>query len=151
MFAALELAEGFKGRPIIVVFTDGEDELSWLGEADALEVARDSSAVIYSVAVSERESSGNLVPLPNLWGPQGRSRSRDAFLRRLASITGGRAWDLESSSRLEKAFAEILGELETRYLLSYSPRGVDEPGWHELEVRVTGREAKVRARRGYYR
>ena len=38
--------------------------------------------------------------------------------------------------------------MKTRYVLTYYPMGVDSTGWHELEVKVEGRE--VAARRGYF-
>jgi hypothetical protein len=49
------------------------------------------------------------------------------------------------------AFDEILQEFRTRYLITYSPRGADTPGWHAIDVKVKGRRVQVRARRGYER
>jgi hypothetical protein len=34
-------------------------------------------------------------------------------------------------------------------LISYSPTGVSECGWHRLEVRVKGRRVTVKSRAGY--
>ena len=42
-------------------------------------------------------------------------------------------------------------DFRTRYLLSYVPAGVEPTGWHRLEVKVKGRDATVKARRGYQR
>lgn len=152
LFAALNLLERGASRPAIVVFTDGEDRLSWLGEAELVDLAAESSALIYSVAVGE-ESRLSVGPgAPRQFAtPQREKPGRNELLRELASVTGGRVWELDSSEGLEEAFLEIFDELQTRYLLRYAPDGVDEPGWHELEVRVKSRGAKVRARRGYYR
>ena len=48
------------------------------------------------------------------------------------------------------AFTRILDDFRSSYLLRYTPTGVDLPGWHDIEVRVTrpGRY-DVRARKGY--
>lgn len=152
LFAALELVEQGGGRPAVVVFTDGEDRLSWLGAAEVLQRAGESNALVYSVAVGEerRLTVGPAGPL-SFATPQKEKGQRHELLEELASVTGGRVRELESSDGLEEAFQEIFDELQTRYLLRYSPRGVDEEGWHELEVRLKGRKGKVRARRGYYR
>ncbi len=147
LFAALKLVERSAGRPVIIVFTDGEDNFSWLGEAELVELAEESNALIYAVGVAEQ----NRLSVNGGLGFDASQRERSEFLRELASITGGRAWDVRSSSRLEKAFLEILDELQSRYLLTYSPERVDERGWHELDVRVKNRKARIRARRGYYR
>ena len=154
LFVALKLVEGSAGRPVIIVFTDGEDNLSWLGEAEIVELAEESNALIYSVGIADESR----LRADGRFGIDGHSqrhwqpaRERSEFLGEIASISGGRAWEVKSSSRLEKAFLEILAELHSRHLLTYSPEGVDEPGWHELQVRVKHRGARVRARRGYYR
>jgi hypothetical protein len=49
------------------------------------------------------------------------------------------------------AFDGILREFRTRYAVAYSPRDVDTPGWHRIDLRVKGRRAEVKARRGYQR
>jgi len=40
-------------------------------------------------------------------------------------------------------------EFRTRYLITYTPRGVDQAGWHPLEVKLKAKRGKVTARRGY--
>lgn len=150
LFAALKLVERSAGRPVIIVFTDGEDNFSWLGEAELLEMAEESNALIYAVGVAERNRVSVEVSSRHHTAPVIQTE-RSEFLSEIASITGGRTWEVKSSSRLEQAFLEILADLHSRYLLTYSPERVEEWGWHELQVRVKDRKAKVRARRGYYR
>ena len=53
--------------------------------------------------------------------------------------------------RLREAFSRVVNEFRSRYLLTYTPEGVDAGGWHELDVRVRGRGRRVQARRGYLR
>ncbi len=147
LFAALKLVERSAGRPVIIVFTDGEDNFSWLGEAELLELAEESNATIYAVGVAEQTQ----LSVDGRFAFDESQEERREFWRELASTTGGRAWEVESSSRLGKAFLEILDDLDSRYLLAYSPEQADERGWHELRVRVKNRKVQVRARRGYYR
>jgi hypothetical protein len=75
----------------------------------------------------------------------------EPFLEALSEETGGRVLNALRSDRLRDTFVRIVSEFRSRYLLTYSPRGVDAGGWHPLEVRVKGRRVKVTARRGYLR
>lgn len=45
----------------------------------------------------------------------------------------------------------IVAGFKQRYLIAYTPMGALNQGWHPIEVRVKGRRADVRARRGYSR
>ncbi|MFQ5792752.1 MAG: VWA domain-containing protein, partial [Acidobacteriota bacterium] len=54
LFAGLKLLEDVSGRPMLLVFTDGVDNASWLSESDLFAVSRASEAVIYAVGVQSR-------------------------------------------------------------------------------------------------
>ncbi|RPJ85291.1 MAG: hypothetical protein EHM13_01520 [Acidobacteria bacterium] len=59
-------------------------------------------------------------------------------------------FEVESTRNLPGAFLKVLDEFRQRYLVSYSPRGVQRGGWHRLDVRVKGRaNLQVKARPGY--
>jgi len=128
-FAGLALAEAGAGRALLIVFSDGVDTASWLTTDRVLAAARRTEAVVYSVSA-------------------GRSRSI-RFLQRLSEDTGGTMFEVESTKDLESVFVKILEEFRQRYLLSYSPAGVEKGGWHRLEVRVKNRRLTVKARPGY--
>ena len=49
---------------------------------------------------------------------------------------------------MDVEFTSILEELHSRYLIGFTPTVLDG-GEHRLEVRVTVRGARVRARRSY--
>ena len=51
---------------------------------------------------------------------------------------------------MAEIFLKVLGEFRQRYFIGYSPRGVEQGGWHRLDVRVKGRNARITARPGYY-
>jgi hypothetical protein len=72
------------------------------------------------------------------------------FMEAIASATGGRVIKADETSNLPKAFEEILQEFRTRYVITYSPAS-DAPGWHAIDLKVKGRRAEVKARRGYER
>jgi VWFA-related protein len=129
IYAAMTLAESSPGRDLVMVFSDGVDTASWLAPERVLESARRSDATVY--AVSTRDAGE--VPV----------------LEELAGLSGGRSLAIPSTSDLTSTFVAILEEFRRRYLLSYSPGGVSNDGWHRLQVRVKGRSVKVTARPGY--
>ena len=61
--------------------------------------------------------------------------------------TGGALHHLSAGAG---AFERILSDFRSSYVLRYTPRGVEKPGWHELTVRVARPGSyTVRARKGY--
>jgi hypothetical protein len=66
----------------------------------------------------------------------------------LTTATAGRLLEIERNANLGSIFLGVLEEFRHRYLLSYTPRGVQAGGWHRLDVRVK-RAATVKARPGY--
>ena len=123
---ALEIAPRDETRPLVLLFTDGHDTASWLTEADALDTARRAGVVVHAIRLEH-----------------------DAFLERLAEATGGRTWSATSDRDLRELFTRALDEMRARYLLTYTPRGVNGPGWHELKVKLKAGRADVTARPGY--
>lgn len=126
---SLALTLGEAGRSLVVVCTDGNDISSWLQPGDVVESARRSNAVVYSVATADARSNTSL----------------DAIV----DTTGGRRLRVKHGTDLKDAFDQILREFRSRYVLSYTPAGVQPGGFHRLEVRTTRRALKVQARPGY--
>ena len=148
VYAALVSADAHDARPLVLVFSDGEDTASWLAPAAALRTARHADAVVYGVVVPDHFGP----PLIAHGDPRPiYTREQTTFLEETASITGGRVVRVDAVDNLPKMFAAILREFRTRYLITYYPRGVDTPGWHAIEVKLTRLRGDVRARRGYAR
>lgn len=128
-YAGLVLSESDTGRPLMIEFSDGLDTASWLLPAQVLDTGRRCDTVVYGVSVT--------------------GDAKATFLRDLSGLTGGSLIEIASTKNLGAEFLRILDEFRQRYLLSYTPRGVSKEGYHRLDVRVKGREAKVKARPGY--
>jgi VWFA-related protein len=144
LYAGAVLASG-RGRALVVLYSDGEDNLSWLGAAELRRVLEESNVLVQVVA--------SLTPAPVVQ-PPGRGGMVEApepahvrSLRQLAEVTGGRLWPAASSERLPAAFGEILEAMRTRYVLRFEPEQPLRPGLHELDVRLVGRGGKVHCRR----
>ena len=129
-----------QGRKVIVVVTDGGDTVSKFTVHQALEAAQLADAVIYAIVV---------VPITN---DAGRNIGGEHALDFMAGGTGGRCFLPSAEAELDKAFASIVTELRTQYLLGYYPRNVplSKDRFHRLEVRVTREDLRVSARNGYY-
>ena len=124
---AMLLGTSAPGRPIVILFSDGDDTASFLTEEAVVTTAQRTGAVVCVVMV----------------GGEGR------VLRELAATTGGMFVKERSLDRVAERFAELLDGFRNRYLLSFVPTGVDRAGWHKLTVRVKG-GGEIRARSGYW-
>lgn len=68
----------------------------------------------------------------------------------LATATGGVHDDAGNQPALQAAINRIGQELHSQYLLAYRPTNLNQPGYHEIRVRVRRTDVFVRARPGYY-
>jgi VWFA-related protein len=144
-FAGLMLAESESERPLLIIFSDGMDTISWLPDAEVLESAKQTHAVVYAVSTRQQKPKSSR---RDLIDKEGESLSY-AFLRGLTKFAGGSSIIVENSKNLGDAFRQILEEFRKRYLITYIPRGVSESGWHELKVQVKKHSSQVVHRPGY--
>jgi VWFA-related protein len=143
LYAALLLPPA-PGRSLVVLFSDGEDNLSWLGEGQIRRVVERSNALIHVVGMST----------PGSLGPAGRPSRGEAtsvrVFREIAELTGGRYWPADSPAKLQEAFASLARLLESRVVLRFEPAPGRREGWHRIELRLRGRQGDVQARKGYW-
>jgi len=148
LFAALTLVEDIRGRPLVLVFSDGLENTSWLDTSEVLEELSWSEAVVHVVAVATPQTASRALV--------GRSRKRGStviaadYLEDLTGLTGGRVWSVESTTELREMYLRVLREMKNRYILSYQPEGIPLQGRHELRVHVEGfGDDQVRFRPAY--
>ena len=154
-YAALTLKGETPGRAMVLLFSDGNDTSSWLSGQHVMDTGRRTDAVVYAVAMSTGPRavpgyrldfrSGVQPPVPTVAA----SLLTEEFLPALASQTGGEFFAVKGSESLRETFVGIITEFRTRYLLTYTPTGVEATGWHPIDVRLKTRRAAVTARRGY--
>jgi VWFA-related protein len=90
-------------------------------------------------------------------GPgRGRGGSRedyqmaDQYLRQLASTTGGRLYEADTTQNMAYAFANVAEELRRQYSIGYYPKRPPQPGQRrEIRVRTNQPNLAVRARDSY--
>lgn len=156
-FVAMGLRPVVQGRRLVLLFTDGFDTTSWLDPLAVIESARASDVVVEAIRLQppgavprSRVGEGPLVPGQlRRWFLEEPRLFRQEFLPALVEETGGELIVATDSRDLRRAFQDIVSDFRGRYLVTYSPRGVPETGWHPIEVRLTRAKGDVRARRGY--
>lgn len=132
VYAALRLREPGPRRLAILVFSDGLDNISWLTAEEVVKAASRSDAIVYGVAVRQRGDP------------------KESFLGDVCRGTGGRLFEIESERDLRARFLDVLGDIRSRYVLSFSP-GPGGAGWHAIDVRLKRAKGEVLARPGYWR
>jgi len=68
----------------------------------------------------------------------------------LTSFTGGRVYGFATERAMEDAITDIGKDLNSQYILSYSPNNADEPGFHNIKVSVNRPGLIIRTRPGYW-
>lgn len=128
-------------RRVLIVLSDGEDNLSTQKLPDALRAVQQSDCIFYSINPGGPSIRLNMV---SLRGQQG--------MEALAEQTGGFAFLAEKVEELTDIYGRIAAELQAQYLLSYySPDLKTDSDFRTIQVRIPTRpELRVRARQGYY-
>ena len=126
------------GRPVLLLFTDGIDNLSWAREHHIRSSVQASEVLLYSI----------IAPAPRPSRILRTDQGGIELLEDLVRTTGGRSVTIRSDADLEEAFREVLRDLRVRYVLAFSP-DPGRRGFVPIEVRVKQRGVRVRARQGY--
>lgn len=121
-------------RRVMILLSDGEDNDSRHGRAEALELAQQSEITIYAITAHSPR-----------YEYQG-----DAILRRMADATGGRTFVLSSFDQAHKAFAQIEADLRNQYSLTFRPTAGRSCGFHKIQIRHDQRKMRIRTRDGYF-
>jgi len=141
-------------RSVVLVLSDGKDSgpinfrQRYVSQAEVIERARREDVMVYGIGMRSR---GRRVP-PGL-GPGGlqaalEAELPDAGLALVAEHTGGGYAEIRPNQDLGAAFARVADELHSQYLLGFVPPRKDGKV-HEVEVRVTEKGLKARARKTY--
>jgi VWFA-related protein len=130
LFVGLSLRRTTDTRQMVLLFSDGRDNSSWLGGKELAQIARQSDVVVYAVGFD--------------------SRLKDD-MKQIVEETGGAVIVAQSPKDLRGLFTRLVREMQTRYVLTYYANGVASAGWHSIEVRLPRRRAEIVARRGYWR
>jgi VWFA-related protein len=139
-------------RRVMILISDGEDNLSNHTRAEAIEMAQRTSVVIYSISTSTQWVQLSQTDPSKLADRKMHLTDGDRILQDLAEETGGRAFFPYHVDDLDQSFQDIGDELRNQYSITYNPSNFIANGrYHKIKVEVLNHNGyEVRARRGYY-
>ena len=136
--ASLDELKSVEGRRVVLVFTDGDDTSSRIGQGTVIDRARADEVMIYAIGLES-----------NYFNGQHMVRTKpDSGLRKIADETGGGYFELKKSSELASTFTKVAQELHSQYVLGFAPTQLDNRV-HKLAVKVKQPGMVARARRSY--
>lgn len=138
-------------RRVLVVISDGNDDLSNHARSSAIDMAERAGVVIYTISSSRDWLSPDQKIAEGL-PYKIHFNAGDRVLREFADDTGGRAFFPSQVDQLGQAFVDIGTELRTQYSIAYTPSNESDNGkFHKIQIEILhGRGLKVRARQGYW-
>jgi VWFA-related protein len=139
-------------RRVMILISDGDDNLSTHTRSEAIELAQRTSVVIYTISTSTQWISLSETD-PNKTGDRKYHLTEgDKILQDLADETGGRAFFPYHVDDLDQSFQDIGDELRNQYSIAYQPANYVLDGrYHKIRVEVPDHKGyQVRARRGYF-
>ena len=139
-------------RRVMILISDGEDNLSTHTRAEAIELAQRTSVVIYTISTSTQWVSLEETDPNKTSDRKYHLTEGDKILQDLAEETGGRAFFPYHVDDLDQSFQDIGDELRNQYSIAYQPANYVLDGrYHKIRVEVPDHKGyQVRARRGYY-
>jgi VWFA-related protein len=121
----------FAARPVVILFSDGDDTISRLSGSDALQSLIESGALLYAIDLNESERS------------QG-----SAILRQMAEATGGRYFS--SQQNPVAVLQSVFEDLRASWVVTYEvPNAIS--GFHALRILPKHNpNLRFHCRAGYY-
>jgi VWFA-related protein len=145
--AALDLSKRDKTRrKVIFVISDGREYRSAASYRDVLRVLQSNGIAVYGVGVEGAALPG-FKQLGRLHVP---FMGYTDLLPKYASATAGEMFTDFSSTSMENAYAQAMGEARNQYTVGYVTRLTPSSTYRQIEVRVARPDVKVFARDGYY-
>jgi Ca-activated chloride channel family protein len=139
-------------RRVMILISDGDDNLSNHTRAEAIEMAQRTSVVIYTISTSTQWIQLSQTDPSRLADRKTHLTEGDRILQDLAEETGGRAFYPYHVDDLDQSFQDIGDELRNQYSIAYNPtNGTLDGKYHKIRIEVPDHKGyQVRARRGYF-
>jgi Ca-activated chloride channel homolog len=139
-------------RRVMILISDGDDNLSTHTRGEAIEMAQRTSVVIYTISTSTQWIQLSQTDPDKLANRKSHLTEGDKILQDLADETGGRAFFPYHVDDLDQSFQDIGDELRNQYSIAYIPTNYVLDGrYHRIRIEVPDHKGyQVRARRGYF-
>jgi len=138
------------GRRVIVIVSDGEDNVSDASLEETVKSLQANNCQVYIVKTTDFENfkqNGIRTPNANVRFLAGERRMQE-----IGNQTGGAVYSPIDEAELDAAFARISAELAQQYILNYYPEDTAQSGeFRTIALRVRNKkDLTVRTRKGYY-
>jgi Ca-activated chloride channel homolog len=140
-------------RRVMILISDGEDNLSDHTRSDAVEMAQRTGVVIYTISTSIQWVTTTAEKDCRATGTcKYHLTDGDKILQELAEETGGRSFYPYHVDDLDQSFQDIGDELRNQYQITYNPSNFVPNGkYHRIKLETPKFNGyQIRARRGYY-
>src|ERR1700737_1429219 len=139
-------------RRVMILISDGEDNLSNHTRAEAIEMAQRASVVIYTISTSTQWIQLSETNPDKAANRKTHLTDGDKILQDLAEETGGRAFFPYHVDDLIQSFQDIGDELRNQYSIAYIPTNSQLNGkYHRIRIEVPDHKGyQVRPRRAYF-
>jgi VWFA-related protein len=141
-------------RSVILVLSDGKDSgpigfgKRVVSQVEVIDRARRQDVMIYGVGMRSRGPRQNMPVGPGTLQQALMADWPDPGLARVAEETGGGYIEIRPQLDLNAAFAQVADELHSQYLIGFAPPKRDGKV-HDIDVRVSQKGMKPRARKSY--
>ncbi len=134
---ALKMLKSIPGHNIIVLFSDGEDNSSYVDPFTLVKRVEKSNAVIYSI------------------GKKMAAEEPDEYqmlLEKISSRSGGQTFFMEDAKDIEKVYSNIRRDIKAQYILQFSQQYLQQLNrFHNVTVRLKDeKNYSVRTIKGFY-
>jgi Ca-activated chloride channel family protein len=138
--AAMALRTARQQRKVILIVSDGLDNVSRHNIKDVASMVEESDLDAFAIGVMD-----DALPFFSALA----ERVNKKLLKRLTDVTGGRTVIAEHVSDLPEMATKLSQEMRSEYVLGYRPLdGAHERKWRKLKVKVSSAKGELRA---YYR
>jgi len=145
--AANEKLKGEVGRKVMVIITDGDDTGSKTPRDRATEAAQKADTIIYFIDYEDPRYHGGGFGTIRIGG----GGSGNSDMSRMSGDTGGRVFRVDRKNSLDDIFKDLQDEMRSQYSIGYtSPHAQKDGSYHKIEIRMSNKDYKVQARKGYY-
>jgi Ca-activated chloride channel family protein len=125
---------GVKGKKALVILTDGKDTASKFDFDTTVDYVRRAGIQVYGIGL---KISGTELDVKSK-------------LNKLANVSGGQTFYIDSAKHLDAVYKQINEELRSQYLLTYySTNPTAKEQWRKVEVKVEPTALTARTISGY--
>jgi VWFA-related protein len=132
-------AEGKLDKKVILVVTDGDDNMSSITLERLIEKAQQAEVLVYIIGLLNEEDRRN-------------ARRAKRALDAITSASGGLAYYPEQVAEVDQIGLQVAHEIRNQYTIAYTPVNASLDGsYRQIRVTVDGPNRPVaRTRTGYY-